>query len=125
MKSKLEARDRIFIKKLVVPALIGVLPSERESSQELLIDVDMSVDVREAANEDNLNKTIDYAQVRLSIIKFADESAFELIETLADRLASHLLNQFNIASIRLAITKRPFDITDAEGVGVLVEREAL
>lgn len=115
--------DKVFIKQLVVPALIGVLPEERKSPQNLLFDIEISHDIRAAAKNDDLTKTIDYAAVRRVIIEFVEQSFFELIETLADRLAEHLHQQFGFSAVRLSITKQPFDIPDAGGVGVIVERE--
>lgn len=124
MKNKLADRNTIFIRKLVVPALIGIFPEEQKSPQNLTIDLDMRVDFREAARDDDLRKTIDYAEVRRAVIDFIAESTFNLVETCADRLATFLLERFKLNSICLSITKRPFDITDAEGVGVVVERSA-
>lgn len=120
MKSKLV--DKVFIKRLVAPAMIGVLPEERKAPQNLLIDLEMSVDICLAAKGDDLTKTVDYAAVRRSIIEYISESPFELLETLADRLATHLHQAFDLSALRLCITKQPFDIPDAEGVGVIIKR---
>ena len=121
MKDKLA--DKIFIKQLVVPGLIGVLPQERKSPQNLFIDLELSTDIRAAAKNDDLKKTIDYAAVRRLIIEFIAQSSYELLETLAERLAAHLQANFDFSALRLCITKQPFDIPDAEGVGVIVERD--
>ena len=115
--------DKVFIKQLVVPALIGVMSEERKSPQNLLIDLEMSTDIRAAAKNDDLTKTIDYAAVRRSVIEFISHSTYELLETLGDRLVVHLHSNFECSAIRLCITKQPFDIPDAAGVGVIVERE--
>jgi len=107
----------------MVPALIGILPEERKSPQNLLIDLEMSTDIRAAAKSDDLNKTIDYVAVRRLIIEFISQSFYNLLETLGDHLASHLHEHFDFDVIRLCITKQPFDIPDAEGVGVVIERD--
>ncbi|MCB1828392.1 MAG: dihydroneopterin aldolase, partial [Coxiellaceae bacterium] len=87
--------DTVFIKQLIVPTLIGVFPEERKAPQNLLIDLEMSTDVRPAAEDDDLTKTIDYAAVRESIMQFAADSSFELVETFAERLAQHLNQHFH------------------------------
>jgi len=115
--------DKVFIQQLAVPALIGVLPEERKTPQTLLIDLEMSVDIHAAAAKDDLSKTIDYAAVRSHIIDYISQSSYQLLETLADRLATHLKHQFDISALHLSITKKPFDIPDAEGVGVIIHRE--
>lgn len=120
MKNKLA--DKIFIKQLVVPALIGALPEERKAPQNLFIDLEMSVDIRAAAKNDDLNLTIDYAAVRRALIEYIAQSSFDLLETLGDRLVSSLHQQFDFSAIRLCITKQPFDMTDVEGAGVIIER---
>jgi len=115
--------DKIFIKQLVVPALIGKLPEERKTLQKLLIDLEMSVDARAAAKEDDLSKTVDYARVRRLVINYIAQTAYHLLETLADHLACYLHEQFDFDAIRLCITKRPFDMPDVMGVGVIIERQ--
>ncbi len=114
--------DKIFISKLSVPVLIGVLPEERKAPQALLFDLELEADVHEAAASDDLKSTIDYAAVCYGIINYVKETEFELIETLAENLANHLQKTFNVSHLRLTLTKTPFDIPDAEGVGVIVER---
>lgn len=121
MKSKLA--DRVFIRGLLVPALIGVLPEERKAPQNLIIDLEIFVDLRAAAENDDLKKTIDYAAVRRLMIEFISQFSCDLLETLADRLTSHLRQHFNFNALRLSITKRPFDMPDVEGVGVAIERD--
>ena len=114
--------DKIFISKLSVPVLIGVLPEERRAPQTILFDLELESDIRQASASDELQHTIDYAAIRRSIIHYVKETEFELVETLADNLAHHLQKAFDISRLRLVLTKKPFDIPDAEGVGVIIER---
>lgn len=114
--------DKIFIRQLSVPVIIGVFPNEREAPQTLLIDLEVATDFQKAAASDALQYTIDYAQIRRSILAYTEKTQFTLIETLADRLAAHLKQTFNLSWLRLSISKKPFDITDAECVGVCIER---
>ncbi len=114
--------DKVFIHQLSVPVLIGVLPDERKAPQNILIDLDIETDVRSAAMLDDLQHTIDYAAVRRSIIEYVATTQFRLVETLAHQLADHLKQTFDLTCLRLTITKKPFDIPDAEGVGVVIER---
>lgn len=105
-----------------VPAFIGVLPEERKAPQTLLIDVEIETDIQRAARSDDVQHTIDYTAVRRCIIEYIETVQFKLIETLADTLADRLKQTFGVSCLRLTITKKPFDIPDAEGVGVIVER---
>lgn len=120
MKNK--SADKIFIRGLSVPVIIGVFPNEREAPQTLLIDLEVVADFQQAAASDALQHTIDYAQIRRSILGYTEATKFTLIETLADRLAAHLKQAFHLSWLRLSISKKPFDITDADCVGVCIER---
>ena len=113
--------DKIFIHQLSVPAIIGVLPEERKTPQPILIDLEYETDVSKAAASDNIQHTIDYAAVRHTMIEFIEAAQFELLETLADKLVDHLKRSFSLSYLRLSITKKPFDMPDAAGVGVVIE----
>ncbi len=53
--------DRISLKGLRVRGFHGVLAEEREDGQDFVVDVELIVDIREAAAADQLSKTVDYA----------------------------------------------------------------
>jgi len=115
--------DSLFIKKLKVPARIGVFPQERGNLQTLVIDVDMTVNLISAAEHDDLSKTINYADVVKYVIEVVSASSYRLIESLAVHLVSCLQQRFPITAIRLSIKKCPFDLPQVEeGVGVVIER---
>lgn len=121
MKNK--RADSLFIRKLRVPALIGVCPQERGNLQTLLIDVDMTVEIAAAVATDDLSKTINYADVVKFILATVSDSSYRLIESLAAHVVTRLQQQFSLTTIRLSITKRPFDLPEIEeGVGVVIER---
>ena len=113
--------DRVFIEQLEVDTVIGVYAWEREGKQKLLIDLNMAWDIRGAAAEDRLSLTLDYAAVCQRIEQCAAQTAFELVETFAERLAALLQDEFNISWLRLKITK-PAAVPSARGVGVEIER---
>ena len=114
--------DKVFIRQLVVPTLIGVMPEERESAQNLLLDLEMQIDVAAAAEKDAVERTVDYSKVRFAVLNFAAKSDYQLIESFAEQLAAFLKFTFALPWVKLTITKQPFDIVDAEGVGVVIER---
>ncbi|MBL8251482.1 MAG: dihydroneopterin aldolase [Candidatus Competibacter sp.] len=113
--------DIIFIRELRVRTLIGVYPKERESQQTLLFDLELGADIRPAAASDNLNDTLDYAAVARRIEEFAAASAFQLVETLAERVAELLRREFGVSWLRLTLRK-PGAVASALDVGVLIER---
>ncbi|MGV2870444.1 dihydroneopterin aldolase [Colwellia sp. E150_009] len=116
--------DKVFIKGLTIQCTIGFFPWEKEIKQTLVIDVEMAWDTSKAALNDELNKTLDYAEISQAIEIFANENPVDLLETLAERLAAYLRTQFNIPWLRLTLGK-PGAVHNATTVGVKIERGQL
>jgi dihydroneopterin aldolase len=115
-------QDKIFLNGLKAYCIIGTLPSERREKQKVVLDLEFPAPVRQAAKNDDLRKALDYQKIAQRVTEFTSNSSFQLIETLADRLASLLLREFPIKSILLKVSK-PGAIRNARNVGVLVERK--
>lgn len=113
--------DKVFIKGLSIQTTIGFFQWEKDIKQTLVIDLAMGWNTASAALNDELDKTLDYAEISLDIERFANNNPVDLIETLAERLASHLLNQYNIPWLKLSINK-PNAVHNAQTVGVEIER---
>lgn len=113
--------DTIFIKNLTFNAIIGIYPHEREHEQPMVIDLEMANDIREAAHNNDLNASINYAAVSEAVISFCCQAEAELLETLAENLSAYLMKEFNIPGLRLHIGK-PMAVPEAELVGVKISR---
>jgi len=116
--------DRITISNLEVFAYHGVLKEENILGQKFLVSTELFTDVCEAAREDDLTKSINYALVCKTIEAFMKAHNFQLIETTADRLAMHLLKTYSrIEKIKLELKKPWAPIhMPLETVSVIVER---
>ena len=79
--------DMIFIRDLHIETLIGVHSWERQARRNLLLDLELGTDIRAAAASDQLADTLDYQAVAERIAAFAIASEFQLVETLAERIA--------------------------------------
>ncbi len=55
--------DRILISGCRIPVHVGITEAERSKEQEIVVDAELSYDVRKAAATDDLNATVDYAAV--------------------------------------------------------------
>ncbi len=113
--------DTVFIEGLEVDTVIGAYDWERGIRQCLQLDLTLGWDVRPAAEHDELDKALDYAQVAATIDRFAAEARFELVETFAERLAQKLMSEFGIVWLRLRVTK-PGVNARARALGVEIER---
>lgn len=113
--------DKVFIEGLNIQTTIGFFQWEKEIKQTLVIDLAMGWDTAKAAENDELAKTLDYADISTVIATFANDNPVDLIETLAERLAKFLMISYSIPWLRLKIGK-PGAIHNAMSVGVEIER---
>ena len=114
-------KDIIYIKDLRVQTIIGIFGWEREVRQEVSIDLEMTFDCKRASKTDSIEDTIDYKEISKGIIKFVEESEFQLQETLAEGIAALLKNEFKVNSLKLRVSK-PGALRHAEDVGVIIHR---
>lgn len=114
--------DKVFIEGLEIEALIGIYDWERKIRQPLSFDIEMGFDNRLPAASDNIADTLDYKAVSKRLIQFVGASDFGLVETLAERCAQVLLDEFGVRYVRLKLSK-PGAVRGAKAVGVIIERE--
>jgi len=115
--------DRIFLRELTTEAIIGIYDWERRVRQTVVIDLEIPCDVRRAAAADDIDATVNYKKVAKRILEFIARSEFHLVETLAERTALMVLEEFNLDWIRLTLNK-PGAIRGSRDVGVMIERNA-
>ena len=113
--------DIIFLHDLRVDCVIGVWEWERKIRQTVVIDLDMAFDIRKAAASDDLADTLSYKEVSKRVSGFIEESGFQLVERMAEEVASILLDEFRVSWCRVRINK-PGAVRGAGDVGVVIER---
>lgn len=101
-------KDFILIENLEIFANHGVLKEEVVLGQKFLISAVLYLDVSAASANDEINKTVNYAQVCKFITKFVKENTFNLIETVADRLAKELLIEYELLEAVDITVKKPW-----------------
>lgn len=115
--------DTILIQDLTIKAVVGVHAWERRIEQTLIFDLALGTDIRRAAASDAVADTLDYTAVCREVSDLARSLKAELIETLAERVAEHLLQHFSLPWVRLALAK-PGAVAEARRVAVQIERRA-
>lgn len=115
--------DIVFINDLRVDTVIGVYDWERAIRQTVALDLEMHCDVARAADSDSIDDALDYKAVAKRLIAFIGESEFQLVETLAERCAAIVLEEFGVARLKLRIAK-PGAVRGSREVGVVIERQA-
>lgn len=116
--------DMLSIEGLEIETTIGVLDWERQIKQKLCFDLAWGVDVAMVANTDDIAASVDYALLSQMFQDFVENSAFFLIETLAESAAEFLLSTFKLPWLRLKLTK-PGVINYAKSVSVTIERSSV
>ena len=113
--------DRIFLSELKVDTIIGIWDWERRIRQTVVIDLEMSADIAAAAATDDVADTLNYKNVAKRLQQFVGESEFRLVETLAERIAGIVRDEFDVAWVRVRVNK-PGAIRGSRDVGVEIER---
>lgn len=113
--------DTVFIEDLRIETVIGIYDWEREIRQTVTLDLEMAFDNRVPAASDAIADTLDYKAVSKRLIGFVGGSKFELVETLAERCAAIVREEFGVQWLRLKLGK-PGAVTGSRSVGVVIER---
>jgi D-erythro-7,8-dihydroneopterin triphosphate epimerase len=113
--------DRIYIRDLALRCIIGVYPEERHEKQDVIINVVLESDHAAAAKSDQLADAVDYKQLKLQIRALVEGSRFNLIETLADRIAALCLQAPKVQAATVTVDK-PGALRFARSVAVEVTR---
>ncbi len=113
--------DIVFIRDLQVETVIGIYDWERKIRQTISLDIDMATDIQKAATSDNIDDTLSYKTVAKRLITFIEESEYELVESLAEKICSIIREEFNVPWVRLTLHK-PGAVRGSRSVGVMIER---
>lgn len=113
--------DIIFLTGLTTDCIIGIWDWERRVKQKVVVDLEMSADIRRAAASDAIEDTLDYKKVAKRLLAFVGDSQFQLVETLAERIAQVVVTEFDVAWVRVRLNKQGA-IRGSRDVGILIER---
>ena len=113
--------DSIFIEGLELSTIIGCYSHEKLAPQRIVVDLQLAWDVRKAAREDTLEDTLDYDKVCARLATLVQEQQFELVESLAEKIASVLMDEFSVKGLRLRLGK-PDIIENVHSVGIVIAR---
>lgn len=97
--------DKIFIRDLALRCIIGIYPEERREKQDVVINVEMHCDLRRAGKSDDLNDTVDYKSIKKAILKLVEQSHFQLIEAMAENIATIALGDQKVKTVIVTVDK--------------------
>jgi len=113
--------DIVFIHDLKIETVIGIYDWERKIRQIISLDIEMATDISKAAKSDNIDDTLSYKTVAKRLIDFVEQSEFELVEALAEKICAIIREEFEVPWVKLTLHK-PGAVRGSKSVGVIIER---
>jgi dihydroneopterin aldolase len=98
--------DSIFITGLLIHAHHGVMEHEEKVGQRFVIDLELAIDLAQAAKSDKLVDTVSYASIVETATRAFTEGNYRLVEAAAGAIADAVLVAFSrVASVRVTVHK--------------------
>ena len=113
--------DIVFIHDLQIDTVIVIYDWERKIRQTISLDIEMATDISKAAKSDDIEDTLSYKTVAKRLIEFIEQSEFELVEALAEKICSIVMDEFSVPWVKLTLHK-PGAVRGSKSVGVIIER---
>lgn len=113
--------DKIIIRDLLLRGIIGINPDERVKQQDILINMVIFADIRQAASSDAIEDAVDYKSITKRVIQHVEESSDFLVERLVTDLARIVITEFGVERVQVRVEK-PGALRFAESVGIEIER---
>ncbi|MDX1393523.1 MAG: dihydroneopterin aldolase [Gemmatimonadota bacterium] len=115
------AEDLILIRDLHVRGIIGINDWEREKKQDIVINLEITVDARRAGHTDDMDDSLNYRTVAKDVIAYAESSGHFLVEALAAGIARIVVVDHGAPGVRVRVEK-PGALRFADSVGIEIER---
>ena len=113
--------DRLTISGIKLNTLIGIHDWEKQTPQELVLDITFETNAKRIAEKDDIHQAIDYDKLLQHIIAFVQANHFLLIETLAEKMAEQVLEFFPTSWVQITLHK-PGALKQAHDVFMTIER---
>jgi dihydroneopterin aldolase len=115
--------DRIVLQGIEFRGHHGVSPEEKATGGHYSVDAILEADFQAAALSDSLKDTVDYGEIHRIILQIGTSERYHLLETLADRMATAILDIAGVKSLQLTVRKhRPPLPGIIDHTAVIVER---
>jgi D-erythro-7,8-dihydroneopterin triphosphate epimerase len=113
--------DRIEVHDLLVRCIVGINPEERVKKQDVIINLTLFGDLRQAGLSDDIEDAINYKTLTKRVLDHVEESEYFLVEKMAHKIAEIAIMEFGIQRAIVSVEK-PGALRFARSVGVVVER---
>lgn len=113
--------DKIYIRDLLLKCVIGIYPEERKEKQDVVINICLHANLRQAGKSDNFEDTVDYKAVKQRVLQLIEDSQYFLVEALAEAIAQACL-EFDRVEQADILVEKPGALRYARTVGVEISR---
>lgn len=114
--------DRIHIKDLLVPGIVGINPDERVNEQDILVNATLGVDTRPAAQSDDIADAANYRTITKAVIAHIRGGKPMLVERLVQEVADVIFaTEPRVQEVEVTVEK-PGALRYARSVGITVRR---
>ena len=121
--SDMRGTDLIEIRGLKLRGRHGVTPEERANDQPITVSLAVRLDTRQASRSDDLAATLDYEEAVRLVSKIVTGESYQLLETLADRIARAILQNHRTLDVWVRVAKPEVQLgEDVDEVAVEVSR---
>ncbi|MBI3088476.1 MAG: dihydroneopterin aldolase [Candidatus Omnitrophica bacterium] len=111
-------KDKLVIHDLAAEGRLGVFDWEQAKPQPIWIDLELEIDVPQAAARDDVHATIDYGRLVTAVKQHVQRRPYRLLETLAEELAAVVLNEFLTPEVTVRVKKRALPGLDYAAVEI-------
>jgi len=110
--------DKLLIHDLIAECRIGVFEWEQAHPQNIWIDLELEIDAKTAAARDDVNAAIDYGRLVTIVKQHIEHKPFNLIETMAEEVATLILKEFKPTQVVVRVKKRALPGVDFAAVEI-------
>ncbi|MFQ5407176.1 MAG: dihydroneopterin aldolase [Anaerolineales bacterium] len=114
--------DRVEIENLHLRCIIGINAWERKKKQDIIINIVMYADLREAGASDDIEHAVNYRTVTKAVIEHVEQSDYCLVEALAGSVAAICMKNERVSRVDVSVQK-PGALRFADSVGVTITRD--
>ena len=90
--------DKIYVNRMEFYGYHGVFPAENRLGQRYAVDLSVSIDLKKAGETDDLNYSVNYAELYQVCKEVVEGPPFKLVEAVAERIAVNILTMFPLIS---------------------------
>jgi 7,8-dihydroneopterin aldolase/epimerase/oxygenase len=117
-------RDLLVLEGMSFYGYHGETEAERTLGNRFHVDVELRMDLSRAGRSDDIADTLDYARTFTLVREVVEDQQYNLIETVAAKVAARMLAEPGVESVKVRVGKQPPIPGSIERCSVIIERQA-